>query len=316
MIKNNNNIKTSCCSGSNEQIQDKNPIDKTKHGDIEIKRAVRESYGNIAKNFNSNSGCGCGSDKLPNNETLKQYSQNLGYSEEDLISLPLESNMGLGCGNPVALASIQPGETVVDLGSGAGIDCFLSALKTGETGRVIGVDMTPSMLEKARLNLEKNKSKYPNVEFRLGEIEHLPISDNSVDVVISNCVINLSTDKGQVFKEAYRVLKKGGRMMISDIVITKDLPEFILTSLKSYSGCVAGAMLKDEYFQKIRDAGFSSIEILEDRAAADLNMAKKRKNDKEKPKIIFGEKEIEVESYEEVETILQSVRSINFSAIK
>jgi len=315
MIKN-NNIKPTCCSGNNEQIKDQNPIVKTDNGDIVIKRAVRERYGNIAKDFNSNSGCGCGSDNLPNNQILKQYSQTLGYSEKDLISLPLESNMGLGCGNPVALASIQPGETVVDLGSGGGIDCFLSALKSGETGRVIGVDMTPSMLEKARLNLEKHKKKYPNVEFRLGEIEHLPISDNSVDVIISNCVINLSTDKGQVFKEAYRVLKKGGRMMISDIVITKDLPEFILTSLSSYAGCVAGAMLKDDYFQKIRDAGFSSIEVLQDRAAADLNIAKERKQNQEKPKIIFGEKEIEVKSYEEVEAILQSVRSINFSAIK
>ena len=316
-MEKNNNIKPSCCSGNNEQIQDQLPFDKTKNGDIEIKRAVRERYGNIAKDQNSN--CGCGSDRLPNDQALKQYCQNLGYSEKELQSIPQDTNMGLGCGNPVALASIQPGETVVDLGSGGGIDCFLAALKAGETGRVIGVDMTPSMIERARINLEKHKNKYPNVEFRLGEIEHLPISDNSVDIIISNCVINLSTDKGQVFKEAYRVLKKGGRMMISDIVITKELPEIIQTSLSSYSGCVAGALLKDVYFQKIRDAGFSSIEVLQDRAAADFtkDLKEERIRNGEKAKIVLGGKEIDHDfTNEEVEDLGKSIRSIHFSAIK
>jgi len=291
-MENNKTIETSCCSGSRVQNQD---------------QLAREKTTNV------------GSNQLPNGQTMNSYCQTLGYSEEDLLSIPLETNMGLGCGNPVAFASIKPGETIVDLGSGGGIDCFLAAQKTGETGRVIGVDMTPSMIERARLNLEKHKKNYPNVEFRLGEIEHLPVSDNSVDLIISNCVINLSTDKGQVFKEAYRVLKTGGRLMISDIMITKKLPEFIQNSIRAYSGCVAGAMIKDEYFQKIREAGFSSIEILQDRAAADFtkNLTEERIRLGEKATIVFGGKEIEHDfTNEEVEDLGQSIRSINFSAIK
>ena len=328
-------IQPSCCSGnrmhtkenSTEHVKEEEKsqigLETTQNIDIEIKRAVRERYGNIAKDFNSNCGCGSGSgsasDSLPNDQTLNQYCQTLGYSEKELQSIPLDTNMGLGCGNPVALASIQPGEIVVDLGSGGGIDCFLAARKTGETGRVIGVDMTPSMIERSRMNLEKNKGEYPNLEFRLGEIEHLPIGDNSADVIISNCVINLSTDKGQVFKEAYRVLKSGGRMMISDIMITKELPEIVQTSLSAYSGCVAGAMLKDDYFQKIRNAGFKSIEIISDRAAGDItkDIVGERKQNQKKPKIVLGGKEIEHDfTFEEVESISQSIRSIHFSAIK
>ena len=175
------------------------------------------------------------------------------------------------------------------------------------------------MIERARINKAKQADQFENVEFRLGEIEHLPIADNSADVIISNCVINLSTDKGQVFKEAFRVLKKGGRMMISDIVVSKKLPEIIQQSLEAHSGCVAGAMLQEEYFKKIMEAGFSSYEIITDHAAADFTkeMSAERKNQKKKPKIVLGGKEIEHNfTYEEVDDIGQSIRSIQFSAIK
>jgi ubiquinone/menaquinone biosynthesis C-methylase UbiE len=175
-------------------------------------------------------------------------------------NVPEAANLGLGCGNPVATASLKEGETVLDLGSGAGFDAFLASAKVGKTGHIIGVDMTQEMLEKARSNAAKGD--YVNVEFRLGEIENIPVDDNSVDVIISNCVINLSPDKKKVFQEAYRVLKPGGRIMVSDIVLIKPLPEIIKNSVKAYVGCLAGAVLKEEYFSYIKNAGFESIEIL------------------------------------------------------
>jgi arsenite methyltransferase len=184
----------------------------------------------------------------------------MGYSGEDLAAVPVDANLGLGCGNPVALSSLEVGETVLDLGSGAGFDCFLAAQKVGATGRVIGVDMTPEMVAKARENAEKGG--YANVEFRLGEIEHLPVADNSVDVIISNCVINLSIDKAQVFGEAFRVLKPKGRLMVSDIMLLKPLPEFLEQSIVAYVGCVAGALQKQEYLQTVRSAGFHQVKIL------------------------------------------------------
>lgn len=176
--------------------------------------------------------------------------------------MPEGANLGLGCGNPVALASLRKGETVLDLGSGAGIDCFLAANKVGKKGKVIGVDMTPEMLEKARKNAEKEK--YTNVEFRLGEIENLPVADDFADVIISNCVINLSPDKRRVFDEAFRVLRPGGRLMVSDLVILKNLPDAVKKSIDAYVACIAGAMKKNDYLKAIRSAGFRDVKVVQE----------------------------------------------------
>jgi SAM-dependent methyltransferase len=183
----------------------------------------------------------------------------MGYSKEDISSVPEGANMGLGCGNPVALASLKPGETVVDLGSGGGFDCFLAAKQVGESGLVIGVDMTPDMITKARMNAEKIGSQ--NVEFRLGEIEHLPVADNSADIIMSNCVINLSPDKAGVFRDAFRILKPGGRLAIADIVATAPLPEEVQQNLALVSACVGGAATIDDTVKMIEDAGFEDIKI-------------------------------------------------------
>ena len=188
----------------------------------------------------------------------------IGYTEEDLKAAPEGANLGLGCGNPVALASLEEGETVLDLGSGAGFDCFLASSRVGHRGRIIGVDMTPEMVEKARDNARKGN--YANVEFRLGEIENLPVGDNSVDAVISNCVINLSPNKKRVFQEAFRALRPGGRLMVSDIVLLKELPDFVKNSIQAYIGCVSGAMLKDEYLKAVREAGFQDVKIVDETA--------------------------------------------------
>jgi ubiquinone/menaquinone biosynthesis C-methylase UbiE len=186
----------------------------------------------------------------------------MGYLPEDTARVPEGANLGLGCGNPIALASLRAGETVLDLGSGAGFDCFLAAQRVGDTGNVIGVDMTPEMLQKARENAKKGN--YLNVEFRLGEIENLPAADHSVDVIISNCVINLVPDKRRVFREAFRVLRPGGRFLVSDIVLSRELPQFIKESVAAYVGCVAGASKREEYLEAIRDAGFQDVRIVEE----------------------------------------------------
>jgi SAM-dependent methyltransferase len=191
-------------------------------------------------------------------------SKGIGYTEEEVRSAPEGADMGLGCGNPTALASLAEGETVLDLGSGAGFDCFLAARKVGEKGRVIGVDMTPEMIEKARGNAKKGG--FGNVEFRLGEIENLPAADASVDVILSNCVINLSTEKERVFTEAYRVLRPGGRVMISDLVLTRDLPEPVRSSLEAYAGCIGGAVPLPEYFRIMESAGFRDLRVVEEKA--------------------------------------------------
>ena len=219
----------------------------------DIRQSVRDTYAQVANDQNSccspsGSCCSIGTD-----------SQHLGYSTEDMNSVPEGADMGLGCGNPQAIASIQPGETVVDLGSGGGFDCFLASKATGPSGRVIGIDMTPDMLSKARRNAESGG--YSNTEFRLGEIEHLPIADNSVDVIISNCVINLSPNKNQVFKDAFRVLKDGGRLAISDIVASTELPDNIKQDLQLYSGCMAGASVIDDLRSMLEAAGFEAIKI-------------------------------------------------------
>jgi len=221
-----------------------------------IRKAVRDRYGDIAANAGSccapKAGC-CGGGSVVN------ISKSVGYRDEDIQAAPEGANLGLGCGNPVALASLKEGETVVDLGSGAGFDCFLAAKQVGERGRVIGVDMTQEMLDKARANARKGD--WTNVEFRLGEIENLPVADNTADIIISNCVINLSPDKGRVFREAFRVLKPGGRLMVSDIVLLKELPADIMESVAAYTGCIAGALKKQDYLTKIGEAGFQEVKI-------------------------------------------------------
>ena len=187
-------------------------------------------------------------------------SEGFDYTAEQLGAIPKGADLGLGCGNPTALASLAEGEVVLDLGSGGGVDCFIAANRVGKTGQAIGVDMTPEMIHRARENAEKGG--YGNVEFRLGEIERLPVADNSVDIVISNCVINLSPNKGQVFKEAYRVLKPGGRVMVSDIVLLKELPETVRNSAEAIAGCVGGASIKDEYLAAVASAGFKNVEVI------------------------------------------------------
>ncbi len=243
-----------------------------------VRQSVRENYGKIARGDNSDvekikgsccggtevpdvdgsfqsTGCGCGETEL----THENLSKVMGYSKDDISEVPDGANLGLGCGNPVALASLKPGETVVDLGSGGGFDCFLAARQVGETGQVIGVDMTPDMISKARKNADKTAFK--NVEFRLGEIEHLPVADNSVDIIISNCVINLSPDKSSVFRDALRTLKPGGRLAISDILATTDLPDEIREDLALVSACVGGAATIDETKVLLKEVGFSDITI-------------------------------------------------------
>jgi SAM-dependent methyltransferase len=224
-----------------------------------IKKIVREGYAKVVKRhgFTVISPSCCGDVDLQ-----KEISKKIGYTEKELESVPEGANMGLGCGNPVALASLKDGEVVLDLGSGVGLDCFLAANKVGAKGKLIGVDMTPEMIDKARENARKSKHK--NVEFRLGEIENLPVADNTVDVVISNCVINLSTDKGRVFKEAFRALKPGGRLVISDLVLLKELPKAIKNSAKAYVGCLSGALMKDKYMTLIKEAGFNEAKIVEE----------------------------------------------------
>lgn len=226
----------------------------------DVRNVVREKYGAIAEQGGdccaegTGCGCGCVSDAL----------DAIGYSAEQAAAIPEGANLGLGCGNPLAHAAIAPGETVLDLGSGAGIDCFLAAREAGPAGRAIGVDMTPAMLERARANAAK--AGIANVEFRLGEIENLPVADASVDVIISNCVVNLSPDKPRVFREAHRALRPGGRMLVSDLVLTREIGPDLRRNVELYVGCVAGAALKDEYLAQIRAAGFRDVAIVEERA--------------------------------------------------
>jgi arsenite methyltransferase len=190
---------------------------------------------------------------------VADVSRKIGYSEEELKNVPEDSNLGIGCGNPTALASIKKGETILDLGSGAGFDCFLASKETGETGKVIGVDITPEMVAQATKNAKKGN--YKNIEFKVGEIENLPIETQTVDLIISNCVINLSNQKEQVFNEAFRVLKPSGRMMISDIILLKELPEYVKNSVEGHIACLSGAVKKEDYLNAISAAGFNNIRI-------------------------------------------------------
>lgn len=228
----------------------------------DVRITVREHYSEAAQGGGCCGGgkggstCGCGG-------TAVEQSVSIGYSAAELATIPVDSVLGLGCGNPTAIGSLAHGQTVVDLGSGGGIDCFLAARMVGPEGHVIGVDMTPAMLERARTAAEKGG--YTNVEFRMGEIEHLPVADATVDAVISNCVINLSPDKDQVFRESYRILRDGGRLMVSDIVSRGELPESVKNDAALYSGCVGGALPKDTYLAKIRDAGFREVRVVSER---------------------------------------------------
>jgi len=224
--------------------------------DGRIRQEVRERY---AERATAECSC-CGPA-----QSEKSVSKAIGYSDEQLSAAPVGANLGLGCGNPTALASLKAGETVLDLGAGAGLDCFLAGRAVGPTGRAIGVDMTPEMIDRARENAQRDGIE--NVEFRLGEIEHLPVADESVDVVISNCVINLSPDKPQVFREACRVLKPGGRLFISDIVLDTPLPAEIRNSIEAYVECIAGASMRADYLDAITSAGFDDVEVLADTSA-------------------------------------------------
>ncbi|MGA2954687.1 MAG: arsenite methyltransferase [Thermodesulfobacteriota bacterium] len=226
----------------------------------EIKRVVREGYGKIAQK--KLSCCAPASSCGGKEDFVQDISKRIGYSEEELKIVPEGANLGLGCGNPVALASLKQGEIVLDLGAGAGFDCFLAANQVGKAGKVIGVDMTAEMIDKARENARKGS--YENVEFRLGEIENLPVADNHADIIISNCVINLSPDKKRVFQEAFRVLKPGGRLMVSDIVLLKELPEEIKNSVAAYIGCLAGAVSKKDYLGAIQEAGFQATKVIDE----------------------------------------------------
>jgi len=235
---------------------------------IETKELVKKRYGEVAEKTGEVPGCGTGSADLAGlmsccgGNAKEATSKAVGYSEEELASIPQEANLGVGCGNPLALASVQEGDTVVDLGSGGGIDCFLASKRVGETGHVIGIDMTPEMLDKARANADKGG--YTNVEFREGEIESLPIDDATVDVIISNCVINLSPEKETVFAEIFRVLKPGGQFFISDVVLKKALPPAIAKSAEAYTACIGGSVLRADYLAMIDAAGLTDVEIMDE----------------------------------------------------
>jgi len=241
----------SLCSGTPVYLRERTMDNDT------LKAAVRERYAGFVKQNTSccgpKSSCGCSG-------TLEDPSLRIGYALQDVEAVPEGANLGLGCGNPVALASLKPGETVLDLGSGAGFDAFLASQRVGPEGRVIGVDMTPEMLARARGLAERHG--YANVEFRQGDIEQLPVEDACVDAIISNCVINLTTDKARAFREAFRVMKPGGRLMVSDIVLLKPLPDAIRQDLDAYAACVSGALQKDRYLAAIHAAGFKDIAVV------------------------------------------------------
>ena len=232
---------------------------KTK-SDEQVRGAVRARYAGIAQGVTDDCGCSPGSCCSPDASISLNPSVRLGYSETELLTVPEGANLGLGCGNPQAIAALRRGEVVLDMGSGAGFDCFLAARQAGPEGRVIGVDMTPEMIAKARANAAQ--AAYGNVEFHLGEIEHLPVPDSSIDVIISNCVINLSTDKPSVFREAMRVLRPGGRLAVSDVVATAELPADIREDLLLNSACAGGAATVGELQRMLGDAGFEEIQIV------------------------------------------------------
>jgi arsenite methyltransferase len=254
-------VETLSAGLSKADSRKKKTIMNTQIDSESVRQAVREGYSRIAeKDGSCCSGVSCCGSNVEDSAQLAKY---VGYSAEELAALPQGANMGLSCGNPNALAGLKPGEVVLDLGSGGGFDVFIAGRKVGATGRAIGVDMTPEMLAKARKNIcaYRERSGLDNVEFRLGEIEHLPLADNSVDVVISNCVINLSPDKAQVWREIARVLKPGGRVAVSDLALLKALPAEILKMVEALVGCVAGAVLVSETERLVHEAGLTQIRL-------------------------------------------------------
>ncbi len=254
----------------------------------EIREIVRERYGALAEGQGAGCGCGCGPDPTSGTGAVGTQSagaganasccggatsvatlEQLGYTAQQAEAVPAGADLGLGCGSPLVFADAKPGETVLDLGSGAGIDAFLAARAVGPTGRVIGVDMTQAMIDRARANAAREG--FANLEFRLGEIEHLPLADSSVDLIISNCVVNLSPEKDQVFREAYRALRPGGRLLVSDLVLLQPLPDRVRTSVEAYVGCVAGASLREDYLRLIRESGFTDVVVVrENRYGSDV----------------------------------------------
>jgi arsenite methyltransferase len=271
-----------------------------------IQKNVKSGYANIVKRNTKKS-------FLPNifqccdpKEIATDIGKKIGYSEEELRNVPEEANLGIGCGNPTGLASIKKGETILDLGSGAGFDCFLASKETGETGKVIGVDITPEMVAQAKKNADKGN--YKNVEFKVGEIENLPIESNSIDLIISNCVINLSNQKDQVFREAFRVAKSNGRIMISDIILLHDLPDCVKNSVEGHIACLAGAVRKEDYINAIARAGFSDISI-DKEASFPIELML---NDPIAEKIVRENNLTE----KEIKSIANSIASISISAKK
>jgi SAM-dependent methyltransferase len=271
---------------------------KTIESPEEIREAVKQDYTRVVER---SSGC-CGSGPTHPEETARR----IGYSDEEIQAAPDGANLGVGCGNPTALASLRSGEVVVDLGSGGGFDAFLAAREVGPTGRVIGVDMTDAMLEKARENARK--ADFTNVEFRKGAIEDLPIEDESVDVIISNCVINLSPEKDRVFREAFRVLKPGGRLMISDIVLERPLPPEIAADIGAHVGCVGGASVRSEYLEQVRKAGFREVNIVRE---ADVSEA----YNSEEPEGCDCGGEVASET-DNLQAFLGNVTSVHVEAVK
>jgi SAM-dependent methyltransferase len=244
-----------CCGGAHADLAaGAVPVREQLTPDTDVRALVRERYGAIASGDAGAAGC-CGGPSC-----AAEVLEDVGYFAEQAKAIPAGANLGLGCGNPLAWAKPRVGETVLDLGSGAGIDCFLAASEVGPSGHVIGVDMTPAMIDRARANAKQGE--FAHVEFRLGEIEHLPVADDSVDVVISNCVVNLSPEKAQVFREARRVMKPGGRMVVSDLVWTRPLPDSIRRDVDLLVGCIAGASLREDYLELIRAAGFRDVEVV------------------------------------------------------
>ncbi len=303
----------SCCSSSSSE-NEKTPLKENSAQDDDVRSKVREQYAAIATGeYESTS-----TPKEKDGETLVKTSSDptyTDYSSEELASIPKEANLGLGSGNPISLANIQIGETIVDLGSGAGIDCFLASKTVGNTGKVIGIDMTPQMIDKARKNAKEGG--YENVEFRLGEIENMPIADNSVDLIVSNCVINLSVDKSKVFQEAFRILKPGGRLMVSDIVLDHEFPKVVKEALNNAPGCVSRAWIKEDYLGVIESAGFEKVELLESANIPPRNKPRTTESGLNKRKLIVSGNELEVElTPEEDERLITAIMKGHIRAYK
>jgi SAM-dependent methyltransferase len=272
----------------------------------QIKKNVKSGYADIVRRSTKTNMLSKFFQCCDPQEVTADIGRKIGYSEDELKHVPENANLGIGCGNPTALASIKKGETILDLGSGAGFDCFLASRETGETGKVIGVDITPEMVAQAIKNAKKGN--YKNVEFKIGAIENLPVENDSVDLIISNCVINLSNQKEQVFREAFRVTKPKGRIMISDIILLCDLPDYVKNSVEGHIACLAGAVRKEDYIKAIAKAGYTKISI-DKEAPFPIELML---NDPIAQKIISDNHLTE----KEIKAIAHSIASISISAIK